>query len=251
MAGPFSEQPFSNFMVSPVGLVPKKTPGEFRMIHHLSFPEGNSVNDFIDKKYSSAQYTNFDEAVHMVQDLGRHCKLFKMDLKIASRLLPVRREDFEILGIQLNGMFSVEKALPFGASVSCKTFEQFSSFLEFCVKSKMSSGKLIHYLDDFLGGDKSELGCRKVMDSFINCMHELNVPLATEKTEGPTEIIVFLALELDSAELVVRIPKIKIVELQEKIHSIVQKQKINLKQMQSLIGSLNFVCRAIPVGRPF
>lgn len=195
LAGPFSEQPFSNFMVSPVGLVPKKTPGEFRMIHHLSFPEGNSVNDFIDKKYSSAQYTNFDEAVHMVQDLGRHCKLFKMDLKIASRLLPVRREDFEILGIQFNGMFYVEKALPFGASVSCKTFEQFSSFLEFCVKSKMSSGKLIHYLDDFLGGDKSELGCRKVMDSFINCMHELNVPLATEKTEGPTEIIVFLGLE--------------------------------------------------------
>ena len=91
--------------------------------------------------------------------------------------------------------FYVEKALPFGASVSCKTFEQFSSFLEFCVKSKMSSGKLIHYLDDFLGGDKSELGCRKVMDSFINCMHELNVPLATEKTEGPTEIIVFLGLE--------------------------------------------------------
>ena len=40
--GPFKDHPFENLQVSPLGLVPKKTPGEYRLIHHLSYPEGSS-----------------------------------------------------------------------------------------------------------------------------------------------------------------------------------------------------------------
>ena len=47
IAGPFDTPPFKNFCVSPLGVVPIKTPGEFRLIHHLSFPKGTSVNDGI------------------------------------------------------------------------------------------------------------------------------------------------------------------------------------------------------------
>ena len=55
MAGPFLVKPFVNLIVSPVGLVPKKTPGDFRLIHHFSFPEGESVNDYIDRKVCSVK----------------------------------------------------------------------------------------------------------------------------------------------------------------------------------------------------
>jgi hypothetical protein len=41
MAGPFKLPPFKDFVVSPLGLVPKKEPGEFRLIHDLSFPRGD------------------------------------------------------------------------------------------------------------------------------------------------------------------------------------------------------------------
>ena len=40
IAGPFNQPPFSNFVCSPIGVVPKKTLGDFRIIHHLSFPHG-------------------------------------------------------------------------------------------------------------------------------------------------------------------------------------------------------------------
>ena len=40
MAGPFDSSPFDDFAISPIGLVPKKTQGAFRMIHHLSYPAG-------------------------------------------------------------------------------------------------------------------------------------------------------------------------------------------------------------------
>ena len=47
IVGPFDRQPFPVFHVSPLGLIPKKVPGEFSLIHHLSFPEGNSINSHI------------------------------------------------------------------------------------------------------------------------------------------------------------------------------------------------------------
>ena len=45
LVGPFRSPPFAKFHVSPIGVVPKKAPGDFRLIHHLSYPRGNSVND--------------------------------------------------------------------------------------------------------------------------------------------------------------------------------------------------------------
>ena len=56
IAGPFDTPPFENFCVSPLGVVPKKTPGEFRLIHHLSFPKGGSVNDGISSEHTVVQF---------------------------------------------------------------------------------------------------------------------------------------------------------------------------------------------------
>jgi len=48
IAGPFTDPPFRNFVISPIGVVPKKTAGTFRLIHHLSYPRGGSINSGID-----------------------------------------------------------------------------------------------------------------------------------------------------------------------------------------------------------
>ena len=69
--GPFAAPPVVNLRVSPLGVVLKKTPGEFRLIHHLSFTAGGSVNDRIPQKLCSIQYTLFDAAVCMVQSYRR------------------------------------------------------------------------------------------------------------------------------------------------------------------------------------
>ncbi|OCT57189.1 hypothetical protein XELAEV_18003887mg [Xenopus laevis] len=65
--GPFVDPPFDYFRVSPLGVVPKKDPGSFRLIHHLSFPSGDSVNDGIGRELSSVSYASFDNAVAVVQ----------------------------------------------------------------------------------------------------------------------------------------------------------------------------------------
>ena len=55
-AGPFDHPPFVKFCVSPLTVVPKKALGEYRLIHHLSFPCGDSVNDGIAPEHTSVSY---------------------------------------------------------------------------------------------------------------------------------------------------------------------------------------------------
>ena len=47
IAGSFHAIPFHPFRVFHLRLVPKKIPGEYVLIHHLSFPRGSSVKDGI------------------------------------------------------------------------------------------------------------------------------------------------------------------------------------------------------------
>ena len=63
VCGPFLNPPFQNIQVSPLGLVPKKEGGEFRLIHHLSYPEGDSINDHIPPQFCSVQYQSIDDAI--------------------------------------------------------------------------------------------------------------------------------------------------------------------------------------------
>jgi hypothetical protein len=47
IAGPFHELPFVNMHISPIGDVPKKEVGQYRFIHHLSYPTDKSINEHI------------------------------------------------------------------------------------------------------------------------------------------------------------------------------------------------------------
>ena len=56
--GPFTAPPVRYLKVSPLGIIPKKVPGEFRLIHHLSFPSGDSFNNRIPQELCSMCYTS-------------------------------------------------------------------------------------------------------------------------------------------------------------------------------------------------
>ena len=56
IAGYFQNHALSNLRISSLGLVPQKEPGEFRLRHHLSYPSGKSLNDFIDPKLCCSIY---------------------------------------------------------------------------------------------------------------------------------------------------------------------------------------------------
>ena len=81
---------------------------------------------------------------------------------------------------------------------------------------------------------------------FSRICEDLGVPLAANKTFGPTHVLVYLGLEIDTWEMRVRIPFDKLHFLRESLLCFLGRKKITLKELQSLVGSLNFCARAIP-----
>ena len=157
-----------------------------------------------------------------------------------------------MLGIKLNGNYYIDKMLPMGLSQSCAYFEKFSSFVEWAVKHESNSKNLDHYLDDFFfAGNHGTNDCQILMGTFYSVCKRLNVPVAEEKTVGPSTTIEYLGLTIDTQEMVIKIPKDKIDELCENILFMLNSKKVTLKHLQSLAGSLAFCTRAFPAGRTF
>ena len=145
IAGPFVTQPLPSLHISPLGLIPKKTPGEFCLIHHLSFPFCNSINSHIPTEASSVHYASIDDAIRLIRRTGRGCALAKTDVKNAFRLIPINPGDYDLLGIFWEGKFYFDRCLPMGASSSCKIWEAFSTALEWIARYKLDISGILHF----------------------------------------------------------------------------------------------------------
>lgn len=91
--------------------IPKKT-GEFRLIHHLSYPHGDSANDTFNLAICTVKYDSFDVAVDMVRSLRPSALMAKCDIEFTFRLLPVHPDNFDLLGFTFQGPYYFDKALP-------------------------------------------------------------------------------------------------------------------------------------------
>ena len=161
LAGPFETPPFPAFRVSPLGIVPKKTPGDFCMVHHLSYPKGKSVNDGISREHSSVAYANIDKAIRRLKHSGVVSYLAKTDVKSAFRISPVNPQDYYLLGLKWKHQYYYDKFMPMGCVSSYKTFEAFSMAAEWIAQEKLTTANLLHLLDDFLLIQPTEDQCSK------------------------------------------------------------------------------------------
>lgn len=252
VAGPFTRQPFRVMICSPIGLVPKSSPGEFRLIHHLSWPHGRSVNDCIHHSAASVKYSSFDQVVDKIVLYGKGALLAKADIKSAFRLLPVHPDDHHLLGFTFQGHYYYDMAMPFGCRSSCAHFERFAKFLNWCLLQECRNGAWAdHYLDDYILVASNETQCKEALNKFVALCRSLGVPLASEKIEGPCTVIKFLGLFIDTVRMLVIVPPDKVQKALKLLDQITSHNKITLNRLQSIVGCLNFLCRAIRPGRVY
>ena len=107
-----------------MGIREKKTPGEYRVIHNLSYPyDETSVNAAIPREHATVQYATISDAIKHINHHGRACFLAKTDIKSAFRLLPIHPDDRHLLGLKWDGLYYFDNCLPMGCASSCKLFE--------------------------------------------------------------------------------------------------------------------------------
>ena len=138
-----------------------------------------------------------------------------------------------------------------GCSSSCRTFELFSSALEWITRDKLKINHLAHVLDDFFIVAPTYDLCQRQMKLFVDLCHYLAVPIAPEKTLGPSTVLSFVGMELDVINSEARLPEDKLNKCTQIIAHFMGRKKVTLKDMQSLVGLLNFACSVIVHGRAF
>eukprot|EP00731_Ephydatia_muelleri_P000796 Em0001g796a len=214
--GPFSERPLTNLRTSGMGAVPKKN-GKWRVIMHLSAPEGSSINDFIDKEDFPIHYATVDDAVAMVSRYGKGCMMAKIDLKAAFRMVPIAAEEWDLLGLHWKRKYYVDTCLPFGLRSAPYLFNQFASALHWIMATNYAAD-VIHYLDDFLlAGPAGQPTCSESAETMLR----------------------------------LRLPPDKLQEMTILIKSWLGKHKATKRDLLSLIGKLSFAAIVVPSGRLF
>ena len=146
--GPFLEPLLHAFVVNPLGAVPKKQAGTLRLIMHLSFPPGDSVNDGISVSDFPLRYSTVYDAMDSVMHLGRHALMAKIDVTGTFRLCPIHPADHHLLGYQWQGRYYYDGVLHFGLRSAPYIFNCLADAIEWLVRQRGIT-QVHHYLADF------------------------------------------------------------------------------------------------------
>ena len=248
-AGPFDEEPFPHFCCSPIGAVPKGESG-VRVIHNLSYPfGGNSINYNIEDEY--APLGRLDDACRYIRTLGAGCYLVKIDVKAAYKLVPVRFEDWPLIGFMWRGQYYYERTLPFGLKSSCAIWELYSTAMQAFIERIIGIKYVVHYIDDFLFVIQLRAPAAAQLAAVLELCEGAGVPISPEKTEGPVTRLTFLGVELDTVAMTARLSEVKLDELRSLLITWENKSHATKRELQSLTGKLQWACQVVRPGRSF
>ena len=143
-----------DFRGSPLGAFEKVVNGKLRVIHDLSWPPGEAVNDSIPKDSYTVQYSTVHDAVKLASKYP-DIWFAKADLADAYLTCPVRFEDRHYLGFSWPNSQGIDESywfssLPLGLRSSARLFSDYTEALNFIAKKNGASDNTIFYLDDVL-----------------------------------------------------------------------------------------------------
>lgn len=222
-----------------------------KSIYHLSYPEGDSINDFIPKDPYSLQYVRVDDAIRILTTLGPGAFMAKTDLKSAFRLIPVHPSDWNLMGIYWQSQYYVDLYLPFGLRSAPFLFNQLSDALEWVLKHNYGLEHVIHILDDFFIAESSRLACLESFSTLLKFFMSVQAPTVASKTIGPSQTLEFMGIVLDSVRMEARLPDDKLARARDLLLSFKSRRSARLVELQSLIGTLQFACKVVVPGRTF
>lgn len=102
--------------------------------------------------------------------------------------------------MQWNNQLYKDGMLPFGLQSAPKLFTAVIDAIEWCIHQGVVD-LIFHYLDDFLVmRPPNSVTCKCSLELLVSECGKLSVPLASEKIEGPSPILTFLSIEINTRE---------------------------------------------------
>jgi len=260
-AGPFTVPPFDTFVGSPMGAFEKRSStGKYRVIHDLSWPPGQSVNDGISHLDCTVQYITVHDAVKRVKKYGPGTLMAKLDLEDAFKHIVVRPEDWDLLGSTLEvsdpsgrvtTQYFVDMVLPFGMRSSPKKFCEFADGLRY-IMIKKGVTDVENYVDDFFTcGPPGTNQCDDNLNIMLDTCDNAGFTVSQKKIVRPAPVMEFLGIVIDSINMVLCISESRLHDILFELRTWSGRKKCTKRQLLSIIGKLTFVSKVVRSGRTF
>jgi len=165
----------------------------------------------------------------------------KIDLKNAFRLIPVRPEHWNLLGICWRNQIYADTCLPFGLRSAPYLFNQLLIAIHWILQQSYGVQYLLHYLDDFFTADPA---------NSPQCSENLLFTLC-RNINAPTTSLIFLGIHLNSETMEASISDERKRALLDELSWMRSRDKCTKRELLSLIGKLSFCCKVVAAGRIF
>ena len=106
--------------------------------------------------------------------------------------------------------------------------------------------KVTYYLDDFLFVAVTREQCNNIIDEFLDVCKQIGCPVFRA-----SQVMIFLGILLDGRNHVLAIPEEKSIKALTALNYILDMKKIMIKSIWKLTRLLNFLQKAIVLGRTF
>ena len=254
LLGPFSAPPVVPLHLSPVMTRPKKDSDLRRIVVDLSWPHGMAVNDgiptdqYLDKPFHLTLPT-VDYMTSRVRELGSGCFLYKLDLSRGYRQLRLDPLDWPIMSICHRDRFFMDVCPPFGLRTAALMMER--TTLAACYIHQLYGFTTKPYIDDFGGAELEYKRASEALSTLQGILKTVGLEEAPHKTVEPTTKMTWLGIDVDSVAMTLSIPHLKLEEIKTVVKSWEGKSFASKKEVQSLMGMLNFVGGVSPPVRIF
>ena len=225
----------------------KKDIQERRIILDLSFPNGHSINDFVSKDFYlgekiSLSYPGVDDLVNIIKTKGRGCLLFKQDLRGFYRQIGIDIGDSSLVGFPFDCYIYFDKVLSMGLKRAAFIAQRVTTAIKYICQILGIS--IENYLDDLAGADCPEKAWKSYQE-LRNILEFCGLEESVEKACPPATRMVFIGVLFNTETLTLLVTQERLEEIKLLVQNWLKFETATLKQLQSLIGKLNFVAHCV------
>ena len=258
VCGPFKTVPFRNRIgISPLSTREKKDSSDRRIIMDLSWPPGRSVNSGIAKDQfmgfqARSTFPTLDMIARRIAELEQAGQgqifLFKVDLSGYFRQLPLDPGDFTLMGFTWKGDVFFDIVSPMGLRSAPFFAQRISNTIKYI--HNQAGYFLFNYIDNFIGVEVWNR-INRIFQTLIRLLENLGVKEVKAKRIKPTQCLNCVGTMVDAKNKMLFVLPERRVALMEELQRWIVKETCSLKDIQRLVGKLQFICTVVRSGRLF
>jgi hypothetical protein len=144
--------------------------------------------------------------------------------------------------------YYLDTALPFGGRTGTAACQRVTDLIRFLLNER--GVNCVNYIDDLIGISTAETACEHYQ-IVVDILQDLNFQVSNEKTVEPASRVTCLGIVIDCDIGSLFLPEVKLLEIIDICNQYLNKTYITCTQLQSLVGSLIFLHKAVKAARMF